>query len=124
MSWNLNKWVRQTHRWVSIAFTVAVIVNIVVVVQGKYTFRVGLLAVFPLAYRIHTVLSIPILGHNYRLFEEIPHYAARVRFVVVPVLLRSGVWMWKGHVFRRLISKRSENYSHENGTSIGGIQIQ
>jgi cellulose synthase/poly-beta-1,6-N-acetylglucosamine synthase-like glycosyltransferase len=33
LSW--NKWVRQTHRWVSIAFTVAVIVNIVVLAVGK-----------------------------------------------------------------------------------------
>jgi hypothetical protein len=35
---NWDKWVRQTHRWLCIAFTVAVIVNIVAVVQGKYTF--------------------------------------------------------------------------------------
>jgi hypothetical protein len=46
---NWNKSVRQTHRWLSIAFTVAVIVNIVAVVQGKYSSRLGLLAVFPLA---------------------------------------------------------------------------
>jgi hypothetical protein len=39
MSLNWNKWVRQIHRWLSIAFTVAVIVNIVAVVQGKYTSR-------------------------------------------------------------------------------------
>jgi hypothetical protein len=32
---NWNKWIRQTHRWLSIAFTLAVIVNIVAVVQGK-----------------------------------------------------------------------------------------
>ena len=31
---NWNKWVRQTHRWLSIAFTVTVIVNIVVLAQG------------------------------------------------------------------------------------------
>ena len=37
MSLNWNKWIRQTHRWLSIAFTVAVIVNIVAVVQEKYT---------------------------------------------------------------------------------------
>jgi hypothetical protein len=46
---NWNKWVRQTHRWLSMAFTAAVIVNLVAVVQGKYSNRVGLLAVFPLA---------------------------------------------------------------------------
>ncbi len=56
---------------------------------------------------IHIVFSIPILGYIYSPFEEIPKYAARVRFVVVPVMLLSGFWMWKGHVLRRLIPKRS-----------------
>ncbi len=32
---NWNKWIRQTHRWVSIAFTVAVIANIVVMSMGQ-----------------------------------------------------------------------------------------
>jgi hypothetical protein len=54
---------------------------------------------------IHIVFSIPILGYIYSPFEEIPKYAGRVRFVVVPVMLLSGFWMWKGHVVRRLISK-------------------
>ena len=73
---------------------------------------------------IHLILAIPILGYIYSPFEEIPKYATRVRFVVVPVMLLSGLWMWKGQVLRRLISTRSENYLHENGTSIGGIEIQ
>jgi len=79
---------------------------------------------------IHIVFAIPILGYIYSPFEEIPKYAPRVRFVVVPVMLLSGLWMWKGHVLRQLISKRSalkvtqKNYSHENGTRIGGIKIQ
>jgi hypothetical protein len=73
---------------------------------------------------IYIVFGIPILGYIYSPLEEIPKYATRVRFVVVPVMLLSGLWMWKGHVLRRLISKRPENYLHENGTSIGGIEIQ
>jgi heme A synthase len=55
---NWNKWVRQTHRWLSLAFTVAVIVNIVAVVQEKYTNKVGLLAVFPLALLLLTGLYL------------------------------------------------------------------
>ena len=55
---------------------------------------------------IHIVFSIPILGYIYSPFEELPKYADRVRFVVVPVMLLSGLWMWKGHVVRRLIWKR------------------
>ena len=58
---------------------------------------------------IHIVFSIPILGYIYSPFEEIPKYAGRVRFVVVPVMLLSGLRMWNGHVLRRLISKRSAN---------------
>jgi len=54
---------------------------------------------------IHIVFSIPILGYIYSPFEEIPKYATRVRFVVVPVILVSGLWMWKGHAVRRLISR-------------------
>jgi len=63
MSLNWNKWVRQTHRWLSMAFTVAVIVNIVAVVQGKYTSRVGLVAVFPLALLLLTGLYLFVLPY-------------------------------------------------------------
>jgi heme A synthase len=66
MSLNWNKWVRQTHRWLSMAFTVAVIVNIVAVVQGKYSSRVGLLAVFPLALLLFTGLYLFALPYATR----------------------------------------------------------
>jgi len=46
---NWNKWVRWTHRWLSIAFTVGVIINFVAVVLKKYAAWVGLLAGIPLA---------------------------------------------------------------------------
>jgi hypothetical protein len=55
----------------------------------------------------HIVLSIPILGYIYSPFEELPKYADRVRFFFVPVMILSGLWMWKGHVLRRLIPKGS-----------------
>jgi hypothetical protein len=56
---------------------------------------------------IHIVFSIPVIGYIYSPFEEIPKYAPRVRFVVVPVMLLSGLWMWKGHLVRRLIWRRT-----------------
>jgi cellulose synthase/poly-beta-1,6-N-acetylglucosamine synthase-like glycosyltransferase len=63
---NWNKWVRQTHRWLSIAFTVAVIVNIVAVGQGKYTAWVGLLALLPLALLLFTGLYLFVLPYATR----------------------------------------------------------
>jgi len=56
---------------------------------------------------IHIVVAIPILGYIYSPFDKIPNYAPATRFVFVPVLVLSGLWMWKGHIVRRLISKRS-----------------
>ena len=55
---NWNKWVRQTHRWLSVAFTAAVIVNGVAVAQKRYTNRLGLLAVFVLALQFFTGLYL------------------------------------------------------------------
>ena len=60
---NWNKWVRQTHRWLSIAFTVAVIVNGVAVVRGKYNPRMGLLAVVPLGLLLFTGLYLFVLPY-------------------------------------------------------------
>jgi len=60
---NWNKWVRQTHRWLSMAFTVAVIVNLVAIAQKKYTNPLGLLAVFPLAFLLLTGLYLFVLPY-------------------------------------------------------------
>ena len=60
---NWNTWIRQTHRWVSIAFTVGVIVNFVAVVQKKYTVWVGLLALLPLALLLFTGLYLFVLPY-------------------------------------------------------------
>jgi hypothetical protein len=56
---------------------------------------------------IHLIFSIPILGYIYSPFDKIPQYAPPTRYVFVPAMVLSGLWMWKGHVIRRLISKKS-----------------
>ena len=56
---------------------------------------------------IHIICGIPILGYIYDSPSDTHNYATSVRFVFLPALLVSGLWMWKGHLLRRLISKRS-----------------
>lgn len=62
----MSKWVRQIHRWLCIAFTVAVAVNIVAVVRGRYSTPVGLTAVFPLALLFVTGLYMFVLPYARR----------------------------------------------------------
>jgi len=64
---------------------------------------------------IHIVLGIPIIGYIYSPFDQIPNYAPVTRFVYVPALVLSGLWMWKGHVVRRLFSKGSPNQMPSGG---------
>jgi hypothetical protein len=56
---------------------------------------------------IHIVCGIPILGYIYDSPTDTPNYAWAIRDVFLPALLISGLWMWKGHAVRRLISGKS-----------------
>lgn len=54
-----NMWVRQIHRWLSMAFTIAVIANIVAMTQQMEATWIGFLALVPL---------IPLLATGLYLF--------------------------------------------------------
>ena len=60
---NWSKWIRQTHRWLSMAFTAAVIVNIVAIAEKKYSNGLGLLAVAPLALLFLSGLYLFVLPY-------------------------------------------------------------
>jgi thiosulfate reductase cytochrome b subunit len=54
---------------------------------------------------IHVVLAIPIVGYIYSPFDQLPNYAGPTRSVFLPLMVLTGLWMWKGHVVRRVLSK-------------------
>jgi hypothetical protein len=66
----LKQVVRQIHRWLSITFTVAVIVNIIAMGQGEPAVWVGLLALFPLVLLLLTGLYMFVLPYTSRRSEH------------------------------------------------------
>jgi len=67
---------------------------------------------------IHIILGIPIVGYIYSPFDQIPNYANKVRFFFVPMIVLTGLWMWKGNAVLRLIRKRpAKQDSAENASS-------
>jgi hypothetical protein len=56
---------------------------------------------------IHIILSVPIYGYLYSPFAKLPQYATPTRFVFFPLMVLTGLWMWKGHLVRRLVSRRT-----------------
>ena len=74
MKW--NHWIRQTHRWLSIAFTVTVIANFIALAQGRGTPPpwVTYSPLFPLAFLLFTGLylfALPYTG-KWRSRRRIP----------------------------------------------------
>jgi hypothetical protein len=56
---------------------------------------------------IHIVFGIPIIGYVYSPFKDLPDYAPVVRYFALPIILLTGLWMWKGHLVSRLFAKKS-----------------
>ncbi len=48
---------------------------------------------------IHIIVTIPIFGYIYGPAAEVQPYAGAVRYVFVPVIVLSGLWMYSGVVF-------------------------
>jgi quinol-cytochrome oxidoreductase complex cytochrome b subunit len=81
---NWNKWVRQMHRWLSLAFTAAVIINISAMTRDKPAVWIGFLALLPLALLLLTGLYLFALpyaaqcrGGRRSLAEERTQWRAR-----------------------------------------------
>ena len=72
MTWNTR--IRQIHRWLSILFTLAVIINIIAMAAQSQAVWIGLLALFPLILLMLTGLymfALPYLGKQ-RSVESAP----------------------------------------------------
>ena len=61
-----NKWVRQIHRWLSIAFTVTVIANFAAMSQGQPPAWVTYSPLLPLALLLFTGLYLFVLPYGTR----------------------------------------------------------
>jgi hypothetical protein len=60
---NWNRLIRQSHRWLSIAFTLAVIANVVAMMQEKQAVWVGVLALIPLILLLMSGLYMFVLPY-------------------------------------------------------------
>lgn len=61
-----NTWIRQLHRWLSIAFSLAVVANFVAMARGKPPLWVGLMALLPLVLLLFTGLYMFALPYAAR----------------------------------------------------------
>jgi hypothetical protein len=53
---------------------------------------------------IHIILAIPIYGYCYSPFDKLPLYAFPTRYIFFPLMVLTGLLMWKGHLLWRLFT--------------------
>ena len=53
---------------------------------------------------LHILASIPIAGYIYGPVAQIPRAAFAVKWIIVPVVVLSGLWLWKGHVAKKMFT--------------------
>jgi len=68
---------------------------------------------------LHIILSIPLVGYIYGPVSTIPVSTMIVRWIMFPIVVLSGFWMWKGQAIRKWFRKKGKlAYSGREGVRI------
>ena len=54
---------------------------------------------------LHIFASIPVIGFIYGPVAAIPQAVAAIRWVIFPLIVLSGLWLWKGHWVKKLFRR-------------------
>jgi hypothetical protein len=55
---------------------------------------------------VHILLSIPIIGYIYGPVAKIAEASMMVRIFFFPVIVLSGLYLWKGHLLKKWWSNK------------------
>lgn len=57
----------------------------------------------------HIIASIPVIGYIYGPVKDIPNAVMAIKWVIFPLIVLSGLWLWKGHHVRKWLKKKNSN---------------
>jgi hypothetical protein len=55
---------------------------------------------------VHIILGIPIIGYLYGPISTFPVPTMIVRWIIFPLLVLSGLWLWKGYLVRKRFKRK------------------
>ncbi|HVI47070.1 MAG TPA: hypothetical protein VM802_19490 [Chitinophaga sp.] len=67
---------------------------------------------------VHILLSIPLIGYIYGPVASIPRAAFATKFIFVPVIVLSGLWLWKGQTLKKKWRKPDHGSSRKTAPVI------
>ena len=57
---------------------------------------------------IHIIASIPIIGYIYGPVKNFHHAVTAIQWVLFPLIVLSGFWLWLGHYVRKWSRRRNK----------------
>jgi len=57
---------------------------------------------------LHIIFGVTLIGYIYGPPEQVRPYASFFQYFYFPAVVLTGFLMWKGHLLRRLFSKKSD----------------
>ena len=54
---------------------------------------------------LHIIASIPIIGYIYGPVKDFPNAVMMIKWVLFPLIVLSGLWLWKGHLVRKRLRR-------------------
>lgn len=54
---------------------------------------------------IHLLFALPLFGYIYGPPAETVQYLPYFRYIYFPIVVLSGLWLWKGHLVKKLFSR-------------------
>jgi thiosulfate reductase cytochrome b subunit len=55
----------------------------------------------------HIIASIPVVGFIYGPVRDIPRAVFMIQLVIFPLIVLSGLWLWKGHAVKKWVRKKT-----------------
>ena len=54
----------------------------------------------------HILISIPIIGYIYGPVKDFPRAVFAIKWFILPMIVLSGLWLWKGHLVKKMFRKK------------------
>ena len=56
----------------------------------------------------HIIASIPVIGFIYGPVSKIPEAVLALKWVIFPLIVLSGLWLWKGRWLKKIIKRQRD----------------
>jgi hypothetical protein len=53
----------------------------------------------------HIIASLPVIGYIYGPVKDIPNTVLAIKWVIFPLIVFYGLWLWMGHLIRKRLKK-------------------